>query len=202
MNKSFSKILAGYSQFREKYAEGDSSVMQQLADHGQHPEVMITACCDSRVDPSVLLQCDPGDLFIARNVANIIPPFESDTKHHGTSAALEFGICYLNVKHLIILGHSHCGGMNALLEGPESLHQNDFISQWVSLVKVSATDKDADTLAKHALQFSYQNCMTFPWIKQRVEAGELSIHLWFFDISSAQLMQYSQEDQAFHKLET
>ena len=83
--------------------------MRHLALRGQNPETMVVACCDSRVDPSLILQCDPGDLFVARNVANIIPPYECDEKHHGTSAALEFGICYLHVKHLIIFGHSQCG---------------------------------------------------------------------------------------------
>ena len=91
-------ILKGYQQFREKYASSDQSVMQQLAYHGQKPETMIIACCDSRVDPSLILQCEPGDLFVVRNVANIVPPYEHDEAHHGTSAALEFGICHLKVK--------------------------------------------------------------------------------------------------------
>lgn len=200
MKKSFDKILKGYSHFREKYAESDPSIMQQLAKHGQHPQTMVVACSDSRVDPSVLLQCDPGDLFVARNVANIIPPYESDSKHHGTSAALEFGICYLDVKHLIILGHSQCGGMNALLNGPESLHQNDFITNWVSLVNIPKNVDDADALSKNALLHSYNNCLTFPWIKERVDAGKLTIHLWFFDIGAAEILVYHPDTQTFQKL--
>ena len=97
-------MIEGYQAFREKYAHGDNSVMRSLANEGQQPEVMIVSCCDSRVDPALILQCEPGDLFIVRNVANIVPPYEKDEAHHGTSAALEFGICYLNVKHLIIVG--------------------------------------------------------------------------------------------------
>ena len=115
MKKALQKILRGYSQFRKKYATGDQSIMQYLATHGQKPETMVIACCDSRVDPSLILQCDPGDLFVVRNVANIVPPYECDEKHHGTSAALEFGVCYLQVKHIIILGHSQCGGIDALI---------------------------------------------------------------------------------------
>ena len=110
MKKSFKKIIQGYRAFRKKYATGHNSVMRHLA-NGQNPEIMVVACCDSRVDPALILQCDPGDLFIVRNVANIVPPYEADERHHGTSAALEFGICYLKVKHLIILGHSQCSGI-------------------------------------------------------------------------------------------
>lgn len=192
-------MLKGYKNFRQKYTEGDSSVMGKLADHGQQPKTMMVACCDSRVDPSVILQCDPGELFITRNVANIVPPYEQDLTQHGTSAALEFGICYLNVKHLIILGHSNCGGMHALLNSA-ALDQNDFISRWVSLIKVSPTDNDTDTLAKHALLFSYQNCLTFPWIKERLKNNLLEIHLWFFDIKTGEILVYSHDKKDFYKL--
>src|SRR3990167_777574 len=130
MEKSFRKIIQGYLNFRRKYVTGDNSIMQHLADHGQQPEVMIIACCDSRVDPALILQCEPGELFVVRNVANIVPPYEPDNGYHGTSAALEFGICYLQVKHLIILGHSQCGGIEAL-KNKSKLKQNDFITNWV-----------------------------------------------------------------------
>ncbi len=109
MQKSFTKMLRGYQLFRKKYALGDNSVMQYLSNYGQQPQIMVVSCCDSRVDPALILQCDPGDLFVVRNVANIIPPYEKDEAHHGTSAALEFGVCLLKVKHLILLGHSQCG---------------------------------------------------------------------------------------------
>src|ERR1700722_138423 len=134
MKKSFIKILEGYQIFRKKYAEGDKSIMGYLSHYGQQPEVMMVACCDSRVDPALILQCDPGDLFVVRNVANIVPPYEKDEAHHGTSAALEFGIDILQVKHLILLGHSQCGGIQALVNSSET-PPNDFISNWVSLIK-------------------------------------------------------------------
>lgn len=187
MEKSFEKIIRGYHDFRKKYATGNNSSMQSLAYHGQQPEIMIVACCDSRVDPALILQCDPGDLFVVRNVANIVPPYEADESHHGTSAALEFGICYLNVKHLIILGHSQCGGINALLNS-ENLKQNDFITRWVSLIKTnSSMIQDANQFSKEALTHSYQNCLTFPWIKERIQQKKLSIHLWFFDIKEGEI---------------
>jgi len=186
MEKSLTKILEGYQNFRKKYAFGDQSIMHSLSHNGQQPKIMVVACCDSRVDPALILQCDPGDLFVVRNVANIIPPYEKDASHHGTSAALEFGICYLNVRHLILLGHSQCGGIQALLN--HHGEQDDFISSWVSLIKIAhAETKDADDYAKLALNQSYQHCLTFPWIKQRIDSRELAIHLWFFDIKSGQI---------------
>lgn len=197
-NSTFKKILKGYLGFRDKYATGDNSVMQHLAYHGQQPEIMIVACCDARVDPALILQCDPGELFIVRNVANIVPPYEADIGHHGTSAALEFGICYLNIKHLIILGHSQCGGINALLNGA-SLKQNDFISRWVSLIQ-SCTHTDVDSCAKEALSISYENCLSFPWIKERVEQDQLAIHRWFFDIKEGEIYAFTPVVRKYQKL--
>ncbi len=187
MKKSLETILEGYHAFRKKYAMGDDSVMQRLADYGQQPEIMVIACCDARVDPALIFQCNPGDLFIVRNVANIVPPYEKDEGHHGTSAALEFGICYLHVKHLIILGHSQCGGIQALLNSTQ-LKQNDFITPWVSLIKTDVnTTSDPDEFAKKALDASYENCLTFPWIREKVESGDLCLHRWFFDIKKGEL---------------
>jgi len=201
MEQSFDKLLKGYLGFREKYASGDASVMHYLSRFGQKPQAMVVSCCDSRVDPGLILQCDPGDLFVTRNVANIVPPYEKDMMHHGTSAALEFGICYLEVKYLILLGHSQCGGIEALINS-QSLKQNDFISSWVSLIDSKDFDSDhVDDCAKYALQQSYENCLTFPWVKERIRAKALSIHLWFFDIESGQIFSYAPEVGAYRPLE-
>jgi carbonic anhydrase len=187
MKKSLTKIISGYKTFRHKYAEGDRSIMQSLSIHGQKPEIMVVACCDARVDPALILQCDPGDLFVVRNVANIVPPYEKDESHHGTSAALEFGICFLKVKHLILLGHSQCGGIQALLNKSDLGH-NDFITNWVSVIKPDDSNiHKTDDYAKLALRESYKNCMGFPWIKQKILDGTLCIHLWFFDIKTGQI---------------
>lgn len=199
MEKSFKKILQGYLEFRKQYATGNQSVMQQLSKQGQQPEVMVVACCDSRVDPSVILQCDPGELFVVRNVANIIPPYEFDDKHHGTSAALEFGICFLHVKHLIILGHSQCGGIDALVHWDKT-QKNDFISNWVSLIDMPLATNEIDACAKQAVLYSYENCLTFPWIKNRVDQSMLKIHRWFFNIQSGEIFVYSAVQQQFEAL--
>jgi carbonic anhydrase len=188
MEKSFKKFLQGYQAFRKKYALDDQSIMTYLSESGQQPKIMVVACCDSRVDPALILQCDPGDLFVVRNVANIVPPYEIDKAYHGTSAALEFGICYLKIEHLVLLGHSQCGGIQALLNNNDS---NDFITNWVSIIKELPCDThNVDEYAKLALQKSYHNCLTFPWIKEKVKNNTLNIHLWFFDIKSGQIFNY------------
>lgn len=201
MEKSFIKMLQGYQAFREKYAHGDQSIMHFLSNQGQQPEVMVVACCDSRVDPALILQCDPGDLFVVRNVANIIPPFEKDEAHHGTSAALEFGVRNLGVEHLILLGHSQCGGVQAVFSNDEQ--NNDFISNWVSLIKTPFChpQDDFDNYAKLALNKSYQNCLTFPWINEKVKEKKLTIHLWFFDIKMGQIFTYSKTNDEYLPLD-
>ena len=184
----------------EKYALGDQSIMQYLSHYGQEPKVMVVACCDSRVDPALILQCDPGDLFVVRNVANIIPPYEKDEAHHGTSAALEFGICFLKVKNLILLGHSQCGGIQVLLNNNASNH-NDFITNWVSLIKTkNVGSMNADEYAKQALHYSYQNCLTFPWIKAKLSEKSLTIHRWYFDIKTGEIYTYSDTQKQYQPL--
>lgn len=203
MKSSLEKLIHGYQQFQLKYAQGNPSIIAQLADSGQKPEVMVVACSDSRVDPAILFQCDPGDLFVVRNIANIIPPFENDEFHHGTSAALEFGICYLNIKHLVILGHAQCGGIQAKLK-QVPLPQNDFIGNWIKQLStcVKTYGQNVDTYAKQSLVQSYQNCLTFPWIQSRVEAQQLQIHPWFFDMKQGEILQYDFSQQAYLALNT
>ena len=192
-------MLQGYQTFRKKYALGDESIMHSLSHYGQQPQTMVVACCDSRVDPALILQCDPGDLFVVRNVANIIPPYEKDDAHHGTSAALEFGICFLKVNHLILLGHSQCGGIQALLNGDSN--KDDFITNWVSLIKTPHVNlQNIDDYAKLALKQSYQNCLTFPWINSLVSQKKLTIYLWFFDIKTGKIFTYSDSQKEYQPL--
>ena len=196
----FIKILQGYQTFRKKYALGDQSIMQSLSDNGQSPRVMVVSCCDSRVDPALILQCEPGDLFVVRNVANIVPPHEVDDHHHGTSAALEFGIRFLKVKHLILLGHSQCGGIQARLSG--ETFDNEYITNWVSLINKDRQLPTADDYAKQSLLQSHQNCLTFSWIQEEVSRKNLMIHLWYFDIKAGQILTYSKTEDTFQPLDS
>jgi carbonic anhydrase len=197
MEKSFNKLLRGYQAFRSKYVEHESSIMKILSREGQKPEILVVSCCDSRVDPALILQCSPGDLFVVRNVANIVPPYECDKAHHGTSTALEFGICYLNVKHVILLGHSNCGGIASLFN-KQALHQDDFISSWVSIIKPNNLEQlTINECAKLGLEKSYTNCLTFPWIKEKIEKNQLKIHMWYFDIEHGEI--YTKNDPSENK---
>jgi len=192
LTPGFRKTIEGYGVFRKKYAQGDSSLMQQLYEHGQKPEILVIACSDSRVDPALIAQAKPGELFVVRNVANLVPPYEMRDAYHGTSAALEYAVKkqFLNVKHIIILGHSKCGGVQARLDGAEKV-PSDFIGNWVSLIrKDKTTPYNSYDYAKKALLQSRDNCMTFPWLKERVEEGDLQIHLWFFDIERGEIFTY------------
>ena len=197
MKQNFDRIVRGYLKFRNKYVLGDRSIMEDLADYGQKPELMVVACCDSRVDPALVMQCHPGELFVVRNVANIVPPYEKDGAIHGVSAALEFGIKFLQVKHLILLGHSQCGGIQALMGEAGTAH-NDFIDRWVSIIKSCRADATtADDCARSALHHSYENALSFPWIKERAESGELILHRWFFDIKTGLILNYQEDKQTY-----
>lgn len=205
---SFFNMISGYQNFRKKYLVGEPSVMQSLAYHGQSPQAMVVACCDARVDPALILQCDPGDLFVVRNVANIVPPYECDGACHGTSAALEFGIRFLGVAHLILWGHSQCGGIQALLQEALDSRSDDFIGRWVKTIRPthgnSATLErkvTADEYAKLALEQSNANCMTFPWIRERVKQGRLTIHRWFLQIETGEIFTYSAVQRDFFPLD-
>jgi len=201
MDEKFLKLVKGYKEFREKYASGESSKMDELAKYGQKPPVMVVSCCDSRVDPSIIFQCDPGDLFVVRNVANIVPAFHEGKNGDAVNSALEFGIRFLKVKHLVLLGHSQCGGIRTLLLGNPSKEENDFITGWVSTVKEAKLDsKDVDNCAQRALHESYKNCFTFPWIEEKVASGELSLHRWFFDIEKGQILSYRQSEGKYQPL--
>ena len=205
MDQKFSKILEGYQAFRQKYVLADQSIMQQLHTYGQSPSTMVIACCDSRVDPALLFQCDPGDLFVVRNVANIVPPYEKDEMHHGTSAALEFGIRVLQVQHLVLLGHSQCSGIGILFNKKNDIvtnqGKNDFITNWVSIIEHNNCEgEDQNEYARKALHNSYKNCMTFPWIKSATEEGGLKIHLWFFDIKEGCILRYEEKEDRYIQL--
>ena len=156
---------------------------------------MVVACSDSRVDPALILQCEPGDLFVVRNVANIIPPYEKDNHCHGTSAALEFGICHLEVSHLIIMGHSQCGGIQAMTS--EKKLGSDFIESWVECVSDAAQESSLDACSQAALHQSYQHALGFPWISERVDSSKLQIHRWFFDIKKGAIYCYDKELDGF-----
>ena len=201
------KLLAGFRRFRAGYFEANRETYQRLA-HGQQPHALIVSCCDARVDPAIITDSDPGDLFIVRNVANIVPPFEEAGAYHGTSAALEFGVCNLGVPHVIVLGHARCGGIRSLMEGASGCSGGTFIGAWVKIAaparakvlkELAGAPPAVQTRAceMEAILVSLANLMTFPWVRERVENGQLRLHGWYYDIEAGELSVYAPESGAF-----
>jgi len=206
------KLIDGFHRFRTKHYEHDGSSFKQLVREGQSPKIMVIACCDSRVDPAIITDCDPGDLFVVRNVANLVPPYETSGHYHGTSAALEFAVRFLAVRHVVVLGHARCGGIRALLQGLDSGEdRSQFIQPWMEIA-AAARDKAAGGAGKPgsadseraceqaAIEASLGNLLTFPWIRRRVESRQLWLHGWYFDMDRGELLRHLAEPGRFESL--
>ncbi len=191
------KLLKGYERFRNGYFEQNRPQLEQLADE-QNPEIAMVSCCDSRVDPAILFDVEPGDIFVIRNVANLVPPFETRGDYHGTSAALEFAVSCLKVKQVVVLGHANCGGIRALMETDTSVKGESFIDSWMHLAasakkEVLARDdletpqQRLDVCERTAVSYSLKNLMTYPWIRSQVKAGGLSLVGCYYDLRSGEL---------------
>ncbi|GJD77704.1 carbonic anhydrase [Methylobacterium gregans] len=187
-------LTAGYRSFLSDRFPQESRRFKQLAT-SQAPEVLVISCCDSRVAPEAIFDAGPGELFVVRNVANIVPPHETGGQYHGTSAAIEFAIQALEVKHIVVLGHATCGGIKAFANKADPLSPGNFIGKWVSLVapaEAKAGDSSAPdylTRLEHAMvSQSLENLLTFPFIKERVDAGKLQLHGAHFGVASGQLL--------------
>jgi len=200
MTDDFQELLDGFQRFRKKYFEEQPELYRQLVTEGQFPKTIIIACCDSRVHPVQILDTRPGDIFVVRNVANLVPPCVDDGKTHGTSAALEFAVKHLQVEHVVILGHGHCGGIKSLMEGSHYSKDYRFIDPWMQIAtpareKVLKEFPEADfseqcrRCESESIKISMENLLSFPWIKKRVDVGELSVHGLYFDIESGELQQ-------------
>ena len=200
------KLLAGFRRFKKQYF-GDDSHLYDSMKNGQPAKTLMVACCDSRVDPAILTDCDPGDLFIIRNVANLVPPCEDDGHYHGTSAALEFAVKNLEVENIIVMGHANCGGIKALWHDDGS-SQSQFINSWVSIAQrakdkvlqalpTASYETQIKTCEQQAILVSLENLLTFSCIRERVEEGTLSLHGWYFDISAGALLSYKPSSAEF-----
>ncbi len=202
------QLLEGFQGFRQAHFVGHDSLYQQLVEQGQTPQVLVVACCDSRVDPSLVFNCHHGDLFVIRNVANLVPPLEGHSGYHGTTAAIEYGVKNLAVKHIIILGHAHCGGISALVNTNGVRNPDSYMDDWMCLVEsarkeVEAELPDAEQAVKYrecemrAIRVSLKNLQTFPWINERVSTGSLILHGWYFDIERGELLRYEDSSRTF-----
>lgn len=205
-------MLDGYRDYKNGMTPDYTNRIQTLVSEGQSPHAAMIACADSRVDPSAVFSAEPGDIFAIRNVANFVPPMEEEGTYHGTSAALEFAVLGLKVPNIIVMGHAHCGGINAMIRGDAVREDGySFIPAWVSMLsdahkRVSKAMPDAEgpeiqrACEKTGILISLENLMTFPWVRERVEAGSLKLHGWFFDIGTGELEIYDAESDQFNKV--
>lgn len=197
---SFPEVLTDrFRRFKHRHYVPNADHYEELAKYGQDPEVMIISCCDSRVDPETIFTAMPGELFVVRNVANLVPPYETGGKFHGVSAAIEFAVLNLRVKHLIIMGHSGCGGVKTALDQSAAIQtEAQFISRWMSMLdearlRVVAAHQMAPQAQKlrllelEAIKTSIKNLRTFPFVKEVEDKGRLSLHGAYFEIATGTL---------------
>jgi carbonic anhydrase len=201
------RLEAGYRAFLGERFPRERLRYESLA-QAQSPEVMVIGCCDSRVSPEVVFDASPGEIFVVRNVANLVPPFETGGGHHGTSAALEFAVQALKVKHIVVLGHARCGGIRAFADATAPLSPGDFIGKWMSLIAPAAarvgeggaSGEDLRALELAAIELSLANLMTFPCIRILAERGRLALHGAYFGVADGVLLVRNPATRAFERL--
>jgi len=191
------RLREGYQAFRSVRLRVEQTRYHDLAERGQSPEIMVIGCCDSRVSPEVIFDARPGELFVVRNVANLVPPYSPVGSYHGVSAALEFALAELKVKHILVLGHAQCGGVRAFAEDSRPLSAGDFIGKWMSLIAPAAATvgppsnrphaEYLEQLEKASVGNSLANLMTFPQVRAMVEQGALTLHGAYFGVATGQL---------------
>jgi carbonic anhydrase len=203
------RLIDGYSAFAAGPLRREQDRYRELAETGQRPEIMVIGCCDSRVSPEVIFDARPGELFVVRNVANIVPPYAPDERAHGVSAALEFGVGALRVKHIVVLGHAHCGGVKAYAEDAEPLSPGDFIGHWMKLMAPAAekTPRGSLSPAEYLTRLeqanvvnSLDNLTTFPRLAKLIERGTVAVHGAYFGVATGDLSVLDRESGAFRRV--
>ena len=208
------ELVTGFKNFRTNYFEKKSQILQRLSQEGQSPKTMVICCSDSRVEPAILFGTGPGDLFIVRNVANIVPPFASKNSI-SIGAALEYAVKNLMVQDIIVLGHAHCGGVAALckkIKNEKAEHtelSTDFIGSWVDIAKPALSDFDFDDKKENidanaeraVVVYSYNNLLTYPWIYDAINKKALKIHAWWLDFMSVTLWKKAEGSDSFMPIE-
>lgn len=206
--KDISELVSGYREFLRTDYPKEAARYRALADLGQAPRSMVIACCDSRVDPSRIFSAPPGELFVVRNVANLVPPFEETGSYHGTSAALEFAVEVLHIENVIVLGHARCGGVRSFVDAAMAGRKHTgFIGNWVSLLEPAwsavgpASAKDHSALCQElelaGITHSMRNLASFPFVQRATANGHCRLHGAYFDISTGQLLSVDRSTQVF-----
>jgi len=195
------RLLDGYASFRAGRYAAEAERYLRLGQGQQKPSIMMIACCDSRAAPETIFDAGPGEIFVVRNVANLVPPYAPDGRHHSTSAALEFAVLQLGVRHIVIMGHGRCGGIRAIIEPGDPLSTGDFIGKWLAGVRdVAAVVEHGPTerltaVEQASVEHSLANLRTFPWIRIRESKGQLTLNGAWFDISQGELNVYVEPER-------
>ena len=201
----YRSLVDGYRRFRKAEYPRHKARYDELVKDGQHPPIMVISCCDSRVDPATIFDTGPGQMFALRNVANLVPPYDTSGGLHGASAAIEFGVTGLDVRHIVVLGHGLCGGIAAALKGGDLGEPgHTFIDEWMGIVKTArdrvVADPPADpqrALEHEAIRLSLDNLRTFPFIAEREKRGELKLHGAWYAIGEAALHELDETTGTF-----
>lgn len=199
--------MSGFKLFREKFYQRETSVYSKLSTSGQGPKTLIIGCSDSRVDPAILTSASPGELFVVRNVANLVPPFETSGGRHGVSAAIEFAVVNLRVSNIIILGHRQCGGIRALFF-PEETQPGGFVQQWMQIAETAKKrvielepQRDSGTLwhrcELESIRTSVANLRSFPFVEEAVRERDLSLMGIYFDLEKGELLELNEGSGEF-----
>ncbi|HVZ53311.1 MAG TPA: carbonic anhydrase [Pseudolabrys sp.] len=204
------RLIDGYSAFLSERLPVEQTRFRELAEVGQHPEIMVIGCCDSRVSPEVIFDAHPGELFVVRNVANLVPPYTPDGRTHGVSAALEFGVQALRVKHIVVLGHAQCGGVKAFVEEGEPLSPGDFIGQWMAMIAPAAASvgpRGERPLTEYLTRLeqasavkTLDNLLTFPCVRILAERGKLMLHAAYFGVATGELSVFDRASGTFRRI--
>lgn len=205
-------LLAGYQTFMSEHFASETARYKELAEKGQAPQTLVIACCDSRAAPETIFNTAPGEIFVLRNVANLIPPYEPDGEFHAASAALEFAVQSLKVKNIVVMGHGRCGGIKAALDTQFApLSPGDFIGKWMSLIAPAAetvngndlmTSSERQTaLERISIRYSLNNLRTFPCVDILEKKGKLNLYGVWFDISTGELWVMDQQTGDFKRPE-
>lgn len=194
------RLTEGYRAFLDDRFDREKDRYEQLAESGQTPKILLIGCCDSRVSPEVIFDARPGEMFVVRNVANLVPPFSPDDQLHGTSAALEYAVQALKVEHIVVLGHGRCGGIRAFADDTQGpLSSGDFIGKWITLIGPAAErtggrgrhetlEGYVERLALHSIQQSLANLRSFPCVQILEGKGRLHLHGAYFAVATGVLM--------------
>lgn len=207
VKKEILKLVVGFRQFRKKFYDTEDPLFEKLAT-GQSPKTLIIACSDSRVDPSLMASANPGDLFVVRNVANLVPPHESAQQGlHGVSAAIEFAVTGIKVENIVVMGHRQCGGIRALMTSDTEQKSATFVGKWMSIAKAAKekvlkahgpikSDADVDLLCRQcemeSIAVSLDNLKTFPFVSEAIQSRGLNLIGIYFDLEQGQLFEYDE----------